>query len=156
MVDDIEDIQTCGVNYIKSNTIVNSFIESKKLTFGTKKCKLIHCGKNVGKCNELNVHEKVMERSSVERYLGDYINQNAKLSSTISHRWAKGYAIVSDILSILRDIPSKKRRVQIGLQLRNTWFRNSILLNSEVWHNILVKDIEELTKVDQYLMRKIL
>ena len=32
----------------------------------------------------------------------------------------------------------------------------SILLNYEVWHNILVKDIEELTKVDQYLMRKIL
>ena len=33
---------------------------------------------------------------------------------------------------------------------------NSILPNPEVWHNILVKDIEELTKVDQYLMRKIL
>ena len=83
--------------------------------------------KNVGKCNELNVHEKVMERSSVERYLGDYINQSAKLSSTISHRRAKGYAIVSDILSILRDIPSEKRRVQIGLQLRSAWFISSIL-----------------------------
>ena len=31
MVDDIIDIQKCGVNAVKSNAIINTFIEHKKL-----------------------------------------------------------------------------------------------------------------------------
>ena len=37
MVDDIVDIQTCGVNAVRSNAVINSFIEHKKLTLSKTK-----------------------------------------------------------------------------------------------------------------------
>ena len=45
MVDDILDIQMCGVNAVISNSVVNSFIEHKKLTLSKTKCHRLHCGK---------------------------------------------------------------------------------------------------------------
>ena len=39
MVDDIIVMAMCGINSIKTNSIINSFVESKKLKFGESKCK---------------------------------------------------------------------------------------------------------------------
>ena len=111
MVDDIVDIQTCGPKSVESNATVNGFIESKKLRLSHKKCKQIHCGTKVTECADLKVHDKVMHRSSEERYLGDTICKTGKLSATISKRRAKGYGIVSDILGILRDEPCGQQRI---------------------------------------------
>ena len=85
----------------------------------------------------------------------DTICKTGKLSATISKRRAKGYSIVSDILRILRDVPCGKRRIELGVQLRNAWLINSMLLNCEAWHNILKKDLDALIEVDSYLLRKI-
>ena len=155
MVDDIVDIQNCGVKSVESNALINGFMESKKLRLSLEKCKQIHCGKNVNKCPTLQVHDKEMHKSEEERYLGDTISKTGKLRSTISKRRAKGYGIVSDILGILRDIPCGKRRIELGVQLRNAWLINSMLLNCEAWHNILKKDLDALIEVDNYLLRKI-
>ena len=156
MVDDIADIQKCGTNAVKANAIVNTFVEHKKLTLSAAKCSKIHCGKKNQFCPDLKVHNVTMHNSEEERYLGDHITKNAKHAQTISKRRAKGIGIISDITQILEVIGDNKRRVKVGLQLRQAWFINALLVNIEVWHNIMKRDIQVITQMDNYLMRKIL
>ena len=46
MVNDIVDIQACGVNAVMSNAVINSFVERKKLTLSKIKCHRILCVRN--------------------------------------------------------------------------------------------------------------
>ena len=156
MVDDIADVQKCGVDAVKANAVVNSFAEHKKLTLSAAKCSKIHCGKANRLCPELKVHNEKMHGSEEERYLGDQLTKNAKHAQTISKRRAKGFGIIADITQILEAIGDSTKRVKVGLQLRQAWFVNALLVNMEVWHNVLQKDIEVITQLDNYLMRKIL
>ena len=75
---------------------------------------------------------------------------------TIEDRVAKGYGIVSEISAILSEIPLGVYRVEMGLKLRQAMFLNGALFNSEAWHSVADKDIEELEKVDEALLRTIL
>ena len=84
MVDDILDIQTCGVNAIISNSVVNSFIKHKKFTLSKTKCHRFFCGKKNPFCPELKVQNEIMHDNHEEKYLGDYITTNAKHATTIS------------------------------------------------------------------------
>ena len=42
MVDDVLSVQKCSTDTVKSNSIINSFIESKKLKLSSRKCHRIH------------------------------------------------------------------------------------------------------------------
>ena len=156
MVDDIVDIQKCGTDAVKANAVVNLFIEHKKVTLSLAKCHKIHCGKNDLYCPQLKVHNKNMHEAEEEKYLGDQVNKYAKHASTVSKRRAKGFGIISDISQILDVIPAGKRRIKMGLHLRQAWFINSLCVNVEVWHNVLKKDITPFLDLDKYLMKKIL
>ena len=139
MVDDVVDIQKCGIDAIKSNAVVNSFMEHKKLTLSKSKCHKMHCGKGTQFCPELEVHKEIMHETEEEKYLGDYINKNAKHATTVSKRRDKGFGIISDIIQILNHIKDSKRRIRVGLQLIQAWFVNALLVNVEAWHNVLKK-----------------
>ena len=155
MVDDVIDVQKCGVEAVKANAVVNMFMEQKKLTLSNTKCHKLHCGKNNVICPDLKVHNEKMHETHEEKYLGDFINVNAKHATTVSHRRARGFGIIGDITQILNHIQDSKRRVKVGLHLRQAWFVNSVLLNMEVWHNILKKDTDVFHNLDHYLMRLI-
>ena len=144
MLDDVIDVQKCGVEAVKANAVVNMFMEQKKLTLSNTKCHKLHCGKNNILCPDLKVHSEIMHETHEEKYLGDYININAKHATTVSHRRARGFGIITDIIQILNHIQDSKRRIRVGLHLRQAWFVNSVLLNMEVWHNILKKDTGEI------------
>ena len=110
IVDDILDIQKCGIDSVKSNQTINTFIESKKLELGPDKCHRIHIGKQNNMCPDLKVHDKTMQNSVEERYLGDQIHQSAKnVKKTLSKRRARGYAILSDIIYLIDSIPNGTR-----------------------------------------------
>ena len=141
MVDHVIDVQKCGVEAVKANAVVNMFMEQKKLTLSNTKCHKLHCGKNNILCPDLKVHSEIMHETCEEKYLGDYININAKHATTVSHRRARGFGIIADIIQILNHIQDSKRRIRVGLHLRQAWFVNSVLLNMEVWHNILKKTL---------------
>ena len=49
----------------------------------------------------------------------------------------------NSIIAIITDIPLGKRRVKIGLKLRQAWFINGILFKSEAWSKINKSDIED-------------
>ena len=56
---------------------------------------------------------------------------------------------------ILTEIPLGSRRVEIGLALRDAWFLNGILFNSEVWGSYAEKHIEELMVIDNMILRTV-
>ena len=48
-----------------------------------------------------------------------------------------------------------KWRLEIGLALRNAWFLNGILYNSEVWNSYAQKHIEDLNVIDHMILKTI-
>ena len=68
-----------------------------------------------------------------EKYLGDYVTSQGNSNETLITRKAHAYAILSEIRALLQDIPLGSRRMEIKLALRDAWFVNGILYNSEVW-----------------------
>ena len=52
-------------------------------------------------------------------------------------------------------MPFGCRRVEVGIMLRNAMFVNGVLCNSEGWHTISKKHIEELEVTDRSLLRYI-
>ena len=53
------------------------------------------------------------------KYVGDIISENGKIDENIADRRAKGFGIVSDILSILEEIPLGTYRIEAGLEIRD-------------------------------------
>ena len=158
MVDDILGIQKCNTKMVNQNSYINSFIESRKQVFNESICARIHVGKHnkIGGCPDLYVHNNIMKNSEKEKYLGDILSSSGYPHETILDRVKKGQGIISEILSILDEIPTGRRRIMIGLQLRQACFLNSILLNSESWHSVTESDFEKLTLLDNKLMRSII
>ena len=158
MVDDILSIQKCSMDSVKANSVINAFVEMKKLTLSKNKCQRIHIknkqNKNM-KCPTLKVHESEMGDSVKQKYLGDIIEKSGKIRATIEDRQKKGFAIVAEILAILEEIPLGKHKMEIGLHLRQAMLLNGILFNSEAWHDISEDEIRKLEKVDEYLLRSL-
>ena len=57
---------------------------------------------------------------------------------------------------LLEAIPNGRYRTKVGLELRQAWFFNSVLLNMETWHNLQDHHLKELMTLDQYLLRQII
>ena len=83
------------------------------------------------------------------------ISSSAKSKPNITSRREKGFGIVSEILSILSEVPLGKYKIQIALILRQAMLINGILHNSEAWSDIKLEDIKMLEDVDEYLLRSI-
>ena len=71
MIDHLCGISECNVNSVKTNSVINSFVESKQLEFGENKCHKLHVGKQCSYCPLLKVHGKDMKETSHEKYLGE-------------------------------------------------------------------------------------
>ena len=155
MVDDVVSVNECSTRSVKSNTTINTFIEMNKLSLAKIKCGKIHVGKKCPHCPKLYVHGADMKDTCEEKYLGDVISEDGKVDATIKARKNKAYSYLSEIRALLSDMPFGKRRVEVGLMLRDAMFVNGILCNSEAWHNISKKHIEELEVVDHQLLRHI-
>ena len=97
-----------------------------------------------------------MKDSNTEKYLGDIFSNDGKSDSNIHDRVLRAYSYLSEIRALLTDMPFGKRRLQIGLMLRDAMFVNGILFNSEAWHSIQLKHLEELEVIDRTLMRFII
>ena len=138
-----------------NNAILNAFTEGKKLQYSVDKCKKIHIGKTNNICPDLKVHENTMKSSDKEKYLGDFISSSGKIRENIMSRREKGFGIVSDILSIISEIPLGKYKVHAGLKLRQAMLINGFLHNSEAWSDINMEEIEMLEDVDELLLRNI-
>ena len=107
MVDDVLTV-TNVENTEEMNIMVNTFVESKKLRLSQQKCARIHVGNGHENCPELKVHEHIMKETESEKYLGDVIHKSGNIQETINRRKEKGVGIVSEVISIINEIPLGK------------------------------------------------
>ena len=159
MVDDTISISNCGIQSIKKNAIINSFIENQRLTLSHDKSAVVHVG-NVGKCKEpcprLKVHDQNMKIEKSVKYLGDKVTTTGNVKDTVENRRSEGWGRVSQIVGLLAEIPSGKYRIQIGLQLRQSKLVNGMLYNSEAWTSITERELLRMEQVDFSLTRALM
>ena len=82
-----------------------------------------------------------MKEVDSEKYLGDVIDKTGSIQATINSRKSKGQGIISEILSILDEIPLGLHRIDVAMKLREVMLLNGILYNSEAWHGMTMKNI---------------
>ena len=152
MVDDVLAVNKCSNEAVISNSTINRFMELNKLTLSSTKCHRMHLRKQSIKCPELQMHESKMETNKQERYLGDIITCDGKQAKNINRRIAKAWSYFAEIKALINEFPIGKRTTQVGLMLREAMFLNVILYNSESWHEITQKHMEELALVDKNLI----
>ena len=97
----------------------------------------------------------MMKCSEQEKYLGDIVSNKCNSKETIKDRRVRGNAILSKLGAILRDIPLGKWRTQIGLTLRQAWFLNGSVFNSEVWSGFTDNDLDDLEVIYHSIIRLI-
>ena len=144
------DTSSCGNQVVTSNATVKSFIKLKKLDLHEGKCARVHISKSkCGDCPELLVNGKPIKESHSEKYLGDFVTTSANAATTLQDRKRKGYGILGEMKAILEDIPLGNKRLETGLTLREAWFLNGTLYNSEVWGAYNKSDLNDLDILDR-------
>ena len=85
MVDDIISIHKCSIHSVKSNAVINAFIEGKKLKLSKRKCHRIHISKQTPNVNHaaptLKVYDVEIENSEKERNLVAKSEQQLKIDT---------------------------------------------------------------------------
>ena len=102
------------------------------------------------------MNEKPIKESEKEKYLGDYLTKYANPMETLQDRKCKGYGILGEIRALLDDIPLGTKRLETGLTLRESWFLNGTLYNSEVWCNLSESNLKQIGILDRKILRCIL
>lgn len=98
MVDDTLAINDCGTSSIKKNSIINSFIETQRLTLSHEKSVVFHVGKKCKHfCPKLKVHDKDMKSADSVRYLGDIISASGSIRPCVEDRRSKGWGKLAEI-----------------------------------------------------------
>ena len=162
MVDDILGIAPCGLKSIAMNTLINTHIEMKRLTFhtpdanGKTKCHKMHIGSNNKFCPKLQVHGTDMIEVESDVYLGDEISSDGSNKRNIDRKVSIGKGKISEIMALLEKISLGVHYFKIGLLLRESIFLSSVLFNSEVWFGLTSADIERLEATDRDLLRRML
>ena len=181
MLDDLLCISECGHKTAMAHSYIRFKSDSKKLQFGSDKCKKMHVGKvkDDYKCQQLLIDkweenwvedpesgkfrledccngEDVMEEKEDERYLGDVVSTDGRNIKNIKARVNKGTGITRKILTLLDGIPFGKFHFEAGVLLRDSLLASSMLFNSEAWYNVSKAELELLETVDLGLLRGIL
>ena len=158
MIDDTLAISKCGTAAIQKNAVLNSFIETQRLTMSKSKSVVLHIGRQ-SKCSTpcptLRVHDNEMKTADTVRYLGDIVSASGALRPCIDDRRNKGWAKVAEIEATLSAMPDG-RKVEVGLKLRETKLSNGMLYSTEAWTNIPDKEVERLEQVDMAALRTII
>ena len=181
MIDDLLCVSECGHRTSMLNSYINHKTSSKKLQFGTGKCKKLHVGNKEKdyKCVKMSVDKwteeemkeekrkesaikdtfvgrEEMEEKEEEKYLGDMISTDGRNMKNIKARIARGKGIVARIFNILESVPLGKHYFEVGMILRDTLLISSMLYNAEAWYNMTKAELDLLETVDLIFLRKLL
>ena len=97
-----------------------------------------------------------MKAAKEAKYLGDTINEEGNMNSTIEERRHKGVGIVSQISSILSSISLGFFYMEIAFTIRESLLINGTLTNSEVWPDLKKEHLDSIEAADLNLMRNFL
>ena len=127
MVDDNLSISQCGITSVQKNAVINSFIDTQRLTLSKKKSVVLHIGnekKCLLPCPKLKVHSHIMKTTKSQKYLGDIITSSGTVRETVEDRRNKGWGRVAEISGILGQLPDMRKvekRFKIARCQINQW-----------------------------------
>ena len=90
------------------------------------------------------------------KYLGDIFQADGRQEMNIKERINRGYRSVKEIAAMLDEMCLGQFYFQSGNILRNSLLLSSLLTNSEAWYNVTSRQMEDLERVDEEMLRKIL
>ena len=128
----------------------------KTLKLNQQKCHNIHVGKKTEYCSILKAHDDLMLNVDDDKYVGDLVSKDGKNTKNIKKRASRGIGTISNIMNTLKEVSLGQYHFEIATLLRESIFLSSVLLNSETWLNLTKSNIEELEKIDETLLRRIL
>ena len=114
MVDDTLSISECGNDSLQKNAVINSFVETRRLTLSSDKSVVLHVGnarKCLNGCPTLKVHKDVMHVTEKVKYLGNLLTPQGELHATIDDRRKRGWRKIAQILGILSEMKTGYHRV---------------------------------------------
>ena len=91
-----------------------------------------------------------------EKYLGDIISFDGKMDKNIANKIKKGNSSISTIMIILRDSVFGSLYFETALFMRESVLLSSMLLNGEAWVGLSKTNLEDLEKVDESFLQRIL
>ena len=147
MVDDTFGVSTCGSSAIQLNSVINSFIETQRLTPSEEKNIVPHVGRKSKcktTCPELKVHKNKTHEADSVKYLGNIVTLNGGIAETIEDRRSKGWGKVAVIEGILSEVDMGSRRIEVGLLLRKALLVSSLLSTAETWSGVKEAQIRKL------------
>jgi hypothetical protein len=157
MIDDTLSISKCGTPSIQKNSIINSFIETNRLTLSQDKSVALHIGKKT-KCKQpcpiLKVHNSNMKDASSVKYLGDIISIQGNYKDNIENRRNKGWGKLAEIAGFVSEMPWQ-HRIEFGLKMRESKLCNGILFSTEAWSSISERDMDRLEQLDLALLKQL-
>ena len=156
MIDDTLSISKCGTTSILKNAVINSFIETQRLTLSQDKSVALHIGKK-SKCKQpcpiLKVHNSNMKDASSVKYLGDIISTQGNYKDNIEYRRNKGWGKLAEITGFVSEMPWQ-HRLEVD-KMRESKLCNGILFSTEAWSSILNRDMDRLEQVDLALLKQL-
>jgi hypothetical protein len=156
MVDDTLGISLCGKEAIRKNAVMNSFMETQRLTLSKEKSVVLHYGKKCAlPCPTLKVHKEDMKKEVSTKYLGNILSTSGGLSKNIEDRRNKGWGKISTIMGILSEVDMGVHQLEAGLRLREAILISSLLYSSEAWSGVTEKHISRLEVVDSALLKRL-
>ena len=155
LIDDVISVSRCSTDSVKMNAIIESKISGMQLELGHKKCFQLHVGKNTSCCPTLNVNSKEMLTSSQEKYLGDVLSSDGKITQNVLERYNKGVGIVNQIISMLKEVYFGYHYFEMALMFRSSMLINGILCSIESLYGLTDGHIEQLEQCDRMLMRQL-
>ena len=153
MIDDIASFSICGPQSVITNAIINSKIECKKLELGHRKCYNMHIGSD-SECQDLRVHNKIMNTSEFETYLGDVISVSGTNKKNIENKRNSSIGTVSQVVSMLEQISLGHYYFEIGLVMRDSMLISKLVSSSEVWYNVTKEQYRKLEEIDEMFLMK--
>ena len=104
MIDDVLAVSECSVESVKLNATIQSKVANKNLELGHEKCFKMHIGQKSECCPTLKVGNEIMLSSNREKYSGDILTTDGRITSNIEEIYNKGIGIVNQILGYLKEI----------------------------------------------------
>ena len=156
MIDDLLCMSECGIKSVENNSFINAIFEMKNLRLNQIKCHNIHVGKKEENCVTLKAHDDILLNVDSDKYVGDIISKDGKNKKNIKSRIGKGIGAISNIMNILKGVSLGQYFFEIALLLRESIFQSAVLLNSETWVNVTKTDVDELEKIDETFLKRLL
>ena len=155
MVDDTLAVSECGNKAIRKNSVLNSFVETQRLTLSKEKSVVLHYGKE-NKCNlpcpTLKVHKDLMQKEESTIYLGNILSSKGGISCTIEDRRNKGWGKISTIIGILSEVQMGSNKLEAGILMREAILISGLLFSAETWSGVTEKHLARLEVVDNSLL----